>query len=172
MPKLVGLNLTETQFSKLKCSDLPSECRYNEVKLHPPKNVVDLTKFPLVDTTQFKQKPSVRGFYEKQNALIHLFREHAMSLNNRGNDLESKDSFTNTSSFSGSGDEEDSNTMIQSAIVMSFVANILLLVMKLWLAILTGSMAIIASAADSLLGKTCWRICLDFFLFFLVFILI
>ena len=46
---------------------------------------------------------------------------------------------------------DDANGMVQSAILLSFVFNFLLLCMKMWLAILTGSMSIIASTADSVL---------------------
>jgi divalent metal cation (Fe/Co/Zn/Cd) transporter len=41
--------------------------------------------------------------------------------------------------------------LVQLAIAASFAANLLLLVLKIWMAATTGSMAIIASAADSFL---------------------
>jgi Co/Zn/Cd efflux system component len=45
----------------------------------------------------------------------------------------------------------DSNGMVHVAILLSFGCNLLLLCMKAWMAVVTGSMAIIASTADSLL---------------------
>ena len=45
----------------------------------------------------------------------------------------------------------DSHALVQSAILLSFGCNVLLLLMKGWMALVTGSMSILASAADSLL---------------------
>ena len=132
--------------------------------------------FFLVDVSA---KPrSTRRFYEKQNALVESLQklrvlkspENTSTAAERGttshilttaaaedegiemvlsdikvNDTDQKD---------GEGEPESSssdNNILRSAIIASFASNVLLLLMKGWLAFSTGSIAIIASAADSFL---------------------
>eukprot|EP00615_Pteridomonas_danica_P001413 CAMPEP_0114361108 /NCGR_PEP_ID=MMETSP0101-20121206/24423_1 /TAXON_ID=38822 ORGANISM="Pteridomonas danica, Strain PT" /NCGR_SAMPLE_ID=MMETSP0101 /ASSEMBLY_ACC=CAM_ASM_000211 /LENGTH=288 /DNA_ID=CAMNT_0001505793 /DNA_START=202 /DNA_END=1065 /DNA_ORIENTATION=+ len=138
MPKLIARNLTGDQFSDLKDFKDPND-ENPKLKL---TNVVDLSDFKSVDPE--KQQNQVRGFYEKQNALIILFKQHLGSVSGPV-DMEMPN-------IDEEEEEEDvSNSMIQSAIILSFLSNVVLLILKMWMAIVTGSMAIIASAADSLL---------------------
>ena len=132
--------------------------------------------FFLVDISA---KPrSTRRFYEKQNALVESLQklrvlkslENTSTVAEQGttshilttaaaedegiemvladvkvNDTDQKDGEGEPESFASD------NNILRSAIIASFVSNVLLLLMKGWLAFSTGSIAIIASAADSLL---------------------
>jgi hypothetical protein len=121
---------------------------------------IDLNLFQNVDTTSSSKK--LRGFYTKQNALIAMMKAHAKThrygTSNSGEDAElgrgeSKDGDDDGDAGDDDGHIEvpDSNALVQSAILLSFGCNVLLLVLKGWMALVTGSMSILASAADSLL---------------------
>jgi len=116
-----------------------------------PAGVMDLSAFSSVDTTRSPKK--LRGFYEKQNALLdtmqaHL-KKHGHSYNLPAADAEAGGG--EEKDKKGEDEEDNDNWFVQSAILLSFGCNVLLLGLKLWMAILTGSMSIIASAADSFL---------------------
>jgi len=94
------------------------------------------------------------------NQLVEIYRKHLAKTQGRGSNgfsalgpetvgFAADEEEDKEEGGGGNGDNESS--MVQSAILLSFASNVVLLVMKGWMAILTGSMSIIASTADSLL---------------------
>jgi hypothetical protein len=116
-----------------------------------------MAHFQNIDTSLSSKK--LRGFYSKQNALIAMMKAHVKTHRFGASDsweeselglaggLDDDDDDNSSSRL----DVPDSHALVQSAILLSFGCNVLLLIIKGWMALVTGSMSILASAADSLL---------------------
>jgi hypothetical protein len=78
----------------------------------------------------------IRRFYEDQNELIGLM---GSSPADDEDSVDSKD--------------HPHHTLTTLAINLSYAANILLLLLKIWALIISGSMAMLAAVLDSCLGK-------------------
>ena len=118
---------------------------------------IDMAHFQNVDTNLSSKK--LRGFYSKQNALIAMMKAHVKAHRFGTSDSWEGAELGRAATLDDDNDDDssihlevsDSHALVQSAILLSFGCNVLLLVTKGWMALVTGSMSILASAADSLL---------------------
>lgn len=88
--------------------------------------------------------PQLQGYYRKQNQLVEQFQEleHFLERTSGRSDEESRGK---------TEDEEREDRQAQLALMVSFYANIILLGVKLFAAVSSGSLSIITSAMDSCL---------------------
>ena len=92
---------------------------------------------------------SVRAYYKAQNNLIHSFVKHMEDESKTLSNL-------NEDNLNRSAQVVNDNIWIGRAITISFLANVILFIVKVIAAVSTGSLSVIASAVDScldLLGK-------------------
>ena len=103
-------------------------------------------------TIQSMKKRQLRNFYAKQNALIDLFRANSM-IDSHGEDEKPLNSPVQEEVEEECGGKSKDDRLSNLAMVISFGLNVALLLLKIWVVLASGSIAMLASAADSLLDN-------------------
>lgn len=114
----------------------------------------DVATWTKADPQLYRRKSkSIRRFYKQQNALIDRLRSFYRLVPTSTDEAEEETQLDNNNNNDGDlGQEEDPDpAAVTRAINASFALNVFLLAIKIFASILSGSMSVIASTADSLL---------------------
>eukprot|EP00033_Pygsuia_biforma_P002646 GCRY01002926.1.p1 GENE.GCRY01002926.1~~GCRY01002926.1.p1 ORF type:complete len:547 (+),score=159.71 GCRY01002926.1:223-1863(+) len=119
-----------------------------KTKLHRGKEFK--ARYEVSPDDLLKLKGSLKEYYERQNDLIDVYVE----MDHLSRNLMGSARFSSSDAESDDGEPEPTHGFsreIQFAVGLSLLANVFLLIIKVIAAILSGSMAVLASAFDSCL---------------------